>query len=75
MSKKTVKKNVKKKRDAVNPWDEAISDAEWLIENLKGRIRNLRGAIIGFKDMRDSGELWPGTSEATEKESQRASST
>jgi hypothetical protein len=67
MSKKTVKKNVKKNRDAVNPWEQAISDAEWLIENLKGRIRSLRGAIVGFKDMRDAGEPWPGTAESPDQ--------
>jgi hypothetical protein len=60
MSKKPVKKNVKVNRDSVSGWEQAISDAELLIENLKGRITRLRGAILGFRDMRDQGVPWPG---------------
>jgi hypothetical protein len=67
MSKKFVKENVKQPLDAPNPWEQAISDAESLIKTLKIKIRGLRGAIVGFKDMRDQGVPWPGDSEATAK--------
>lgn len=62
MSKKSVKENVKQPLDAANPWEQAISDAESLIKMLKIRIQGLRGAIVGFKDMRDQGAPWPGES-------------
>jgi hypothetical protein len=67
MSKKTVKKNVTQKRDTVNPWEQAISDAERLIANLKNQIKSLRSAILNFKDMRDADEPWPGTVESPDQ--------
>jgi hypothetical protein len=72
MTKKSVKKNVKKVLANVNPW-QGIYDAERLIEHYKSKIQKLRGAIVGFRDMRDQGVPWPGASEATEKATQRES--
>jgi hypothetical protein len=74
MSKKSVKENGKGKLDALNPWEQAISDAEKLIQHYRGKIQKLRGAIVGFKDMRDQDVPWPGTTEATEKVSREARS-
>jgi len=74
VSKKSVKENVKERCDALSPWEQAISDAERLIQYYKGKIQKLRGAIVGFKDMRDQDVPWPGTSEVTDAD-QGASST
>jgi hypothetical protein len=58
-----------------NYWNQAISEAEKKIVEAKDYITRLRQAIRSFEVMRDSGEPWPGTSEAREKAAQRASST
>jgi hypothetical protein len=52
----------------LNHWEQAIADAEKLIQHHKGKIQKLRGAIVGFKDMRDQGVPWPGDSEPTPTE-------
>jgi hypothetical protein len=59
----------------VNPWDLAVVDAEKAIADAVSKIKQLKRAIRAFKTMRDDGEPWPGTSEATEKAAQRESST
>jgi hypothetical protein len=64
MTKKSVKKNGKQNCDSVNPWQQAILDAEQLIQHYKYKIQKLRGAVVGFKEMRDQEVPWPGTVEA-----------
>jgi hypothetical protein len=53
-----------KKLHTSNPWSQAISDAEKKINDAKAQIGRLRQAIRSFEVMRDSGEPWPGASEA-----------
>jgi hypothetical protein len=63
MAKKKVKENLIANLNiaetAINPWDTAISDAERKIQEARARVRRLRGAILHFRDMRDSGEAFP----------------
>jgi hypothetical protein len=44
--------NVKKKREQVIQWDEAIQET-------RKKIERLRSAIVDFEQRRDSGEAWP----------------
>jgi len=74
MSKKMSKEKIGACLNHVNPWETAIADAKNQIGQAQNRIATLRRAIKAFEVMRDSGEPWPGTSETTEKASQRASS-
>jgi hypothetical protein len=67
MTKKSVKKNVTEILAIINPWQQAIYDAEQLIERHKKKIQKLRGAIVGFRDMRDQEVPWPGTTKSPDQ--------
>lgn len=45
-------------------WDVAITDAEQMIENLSGQIRQLKQSILAFKGLREAGAPFPGSAEA-----------
>lgn len=45
---------------SVSGWDKAIADAEKMIQEAKAKITNLRLSIKAFKELRDSGEPFPG---------------
>lgn len=57
MSKKSVKDILDKKLDTT--WNQAIADAERMIEEARAKIRKLRGSILVFRERRDSGEPFP----------------
>jgi hypothetical protein len=44
-----------------NYWENAILDADKLLRESEQRARELRKAIVAFRELRDSGEPWPGT--------------
>lgn len=45
-------------------WEQAILDTEAAILRTRERLRGLKAALRVFKDRRESGEPWPGTSES-----------
>jgi hypothetical protein len=53
-------------------WALAIEQAERGINQAKERIEKLERSIEVFKECRDAEEPWPGTSETTEKVTDRA---
>jgi hypothetical protein len=57
-----------------SPWNSAILDARQKLGEAEAGVLALKRAIQAFEELRDSGEPWPGTSEATEKVIQKASS-
>jgi hypothetical protein len=57
-----------KSKDNVNLWDMAISDAEKKIQGAQIAIARLKQSIKSFKELRDSGEPFPGEkSDAAQK--------
>lgn len=65
MYKSEVKKNLLPVSN--NGWDEAIYDAEQLIEALRLKITNLKRGINAFKMLRDSGEPFPSEKQSEAK--------
>lgn len=50
--------------NSLTGWDYAIRQAECAIWELSEKAERLRVAIQTFQEMRERGELWPGTSES-----------
>jgi hypothetical protein len=65
MSKLKSTSNFRHHAKSVNRWDRAIADAENMIVQAESKIKQMRRAIKAFQVMRDSGEPWPGTVEAS----------
>ena len=42
-------------------WDRAILDSERMVKLARDRIRDLKRGIRAFKEMRDTGEPFPGS--------------
>lgn len=62
MSKKLSSDLSKKQQKSLSLWDAAITDAERMIEEAKGRIEELTFSIHFFRKQRDAGEPFPGES-------------
>jgi predicted translin family RNA/ssDNA-binding protein len=50
--------------EAVSRWNEAISDAERMLEEAKQKVARLRRSIKTFQELRDDGEPFPGESQS-----------
>jgi hypothetical protein len=50
----------KASRKVLTQWDELIQEANRQIATAKERIATLRKTIRSLKQVRDSGQLWPG---------------
>ena len=72
MSKKHVKAKLAQKTETIGSWDAAISDAEKKIRYLRLRIRQLKGAILTFRDRRNSGDQFPGEVSQTKQRAKAA---
>ena len=67
MSKSKSRANFRQNVKSVNLWDQAIADAESVIEKSESKIRDMRRAIRAFERMRDAGEPWPGTAKSPDQ--------
>jgi hypothetical protein len=70
---KAESKAVENGRDVGNMWDKAIFDAEQEIRQCGQRTADLRRAIVAFRELRDSGEPWPGTVESPKRSNSQQS--
>jgi hypothetical protein len=61
MKKKLSSNLSKNQQKPFSAWDAAIADAEQMMQEAKARAEDLEFSIHAFKQMRDSGELFPGT--------------
>lgn len=61
----TLSKNRSKSKNGETPWDKAILDAAQILRQTEAKASELRRAISTFEEMRDAGEPWPGTVEAS----------
>jgi hypothetical protein len=64
MSKTKSRDNFRRGVKSANRWEQAIADAESVIEKSESKIKEMRRAIRAFQRMRDAGEPWPGSEEA-----------
>ena len=60
MSKEMSRLLSKNDEESVSAWDRAISDAEGKIAEAQKRIKDLKWSIVTFRQLRDSGEPFPG---------------
>ena len=60
MSKKYAREIVRQTSNPTNHWDTAIYDAERMIKESKEQIKRLKRAIESFRQLRDSGQPFPG---------------
>lgn len=59
MLKTLQEKSLKQQVPSVNHWNNAISDAEQMIERLSSLIVKLKCSIKSLKQMRDEGAVFP----------------
>lgn len=59
---KKMSKVSKNTKTSENIWDSAISEAEKQIENAQNRVKDLKKAIVTFKELRDRGERFASSS-------------
>lgn len=55
-------------RGKLTKWDVLIADAERRLTEAKIRVAGLEKAVKNFKELRDSGTLWPGEQQKSPQE-------
>ena len=60
MYKKCARKSLDKIKSKKDKWDEAITDANELVQDFRKKVATLKRSIKAFERLRDSGVPFPG---------------